>query len=164
MRTDAEAVGDAEAEADTPDAASADPVRTYLREMTSFSLLTRESEVAIAKRIEDGQRRVLRVVLGSSSAMDEIVFLGAELRHARLRVKDVVRNVDSDDPDFDEQWHVDRICKVFDKVARLRKRGARSAASRAVGATRRPRPPCVQRPTRRADGVHQALQRREGQR
>jgi RNA polymerase primary sigma factor len=134
MRTDAEAVGDAEAEADTPDAASADPVRTYLREMTSFSLLTRESEVAIAKRIEDGQRRVLRVVLGSSSAMDEIVFLGAELRHARLRVKDVVRNVDSDDPDFDEQWHVDRICKVFDKVARLRKRGARSAASRAVGA------------------------------
>jgi RNA polymerase primary sigma factor len=109
-------------------------VRTYLRAMTSISLLTREGEIEIAKRIEDGQRRVLRVVLDSSSAVDDIVSLAAELRHARLRVKDVVSNVDADDPDFDEQWHVDRICKVLDKVGRLRKSGEPSAASQKVRA------------------------------
>jgi RNA polymerase primary sigma factor len=100
--------------------------------MTSSSLLTREAEIDVAKRIEDGQRRVLRVVLGSSAAMEGIASLGAALRQARLRVKDVVKNIDADDPDFDEQWHVDRICKVFDKVGRLRKRGETSAASAKV--------------------------------
>src|SRR4029079_1274172 len=43
-----------------------DPVRMYLRKMGSVSLLTREGEVEIAKRIEDGERRVLQVVLNSS--------------------------------------------------------------------------------------------------
>ncbi len=100
-----------------------------MRAMTSFSLLTREAEIDVAKRIEDGQRRVLRVVLDSSSAVDAIVSLGTELRHARLRVKDVVRNVDTDDPDFDEQSHVERICEVLDKLRRLRKGRETSAAS-----------------------------------
>ena len=40
-----------------------DPVRMYLRKMGSVSLLTREGEVEIAKRIEEGERRVLQVVL-----------------------------------------------------------------------------------------------------
>jgi len=40
-----------------------DPVRMYLREMGSVSLLTREGEVEIAKRIESGKREVLSVVL-----------------------------------------------------------------------------------------------------
>src|SRR5262252_6752300 len=47
---------------------SNDPVRMYLRKMGSVSLLTREGEVEIAKRIEDGERRVLQVVLNSSVA------------------------------------------------------------------------------------------------
>src|SRR6266404_7146264 len=48
-----------------------DPVRMYLRKMGSVSLLTREGEVEIAKRIEDGERRVLQVVLNSSVAIEE---------------------------------------------------------------------------------------------
>src|SRR4029078_9249395 len=53
-----------------------DPVRMYLRKMGSGSLLTREGEVEIAKRIEDGERRVLQVVLNSSVAIEEILQLG----------------------------------------------------------------------------------------
>src|SRR4029078_8492890 len=53
-----------------------DPVRMYLRKMGSVSLLTREGEVEIAKRIEDGERRVLQVVLNSSVAIEEILQLG----------------------------------------------------------------------------------------
>ena len=49
-----------------------DPVRMYLRKMGSVSLLTREGEVEIAKRIEEGERRVLQVVLNSSIAVEEI--------------------------------------------------------------------------------------------
>src|SRR3712207_9483999 len=57
-----------------------DPVRMYLRKMGSVSLLTREGEVEIAKRIEDGERRVLQVVLNCNVAIEEILELGDKLR------------------------------------------------------------------------------------
>jgi RNA polymerase primary sigma factor len=97
-----------------------DPVRSYLRTLTTRALLTREGEIALAKRIEEGHRRVLRVVLQSPVATDEILALRDDLRHARVRVRDVVTNVDTEAPDFDEQRHVERICKVFEKVRQLR--------------------------------------------
>jgi RNA polymerase primary sigma factor len=126
---EAEAVAEVEAkdeeDADS-DAPTSDPVRTYLRKMGSITLLTREGEVEIAKRIEDGDRRVLQVVLKSSVAIEEILSLGDKLRQREIRVKEVVRDVDDEDPEFDEQWHVDRVCKAIDKVRRLWKADAGS--------------------------------------
>ncbi|MEA2696900.1 MAG: polymerase primary sigma factor [Myxococcales bacterium] len=96
-----------------------DPVRMYLRKMGSVSLLTREGEVEIAKRIEDGERRVLQVVLNSSVAIEEILQLGDKLRKQKIRVKEVVKDADEEDAEFDEQWHIERVCKVIEKVRRL---------------------------------------------
>src|SRR4051812_4199975 len=96
-----------------------DPVRMYLRKMGSVSLLTREGEVEIAKRIEEGERRVLQVVLNSSVAIEEILQLGDKLRKQKIRVKEVVKDADEEDAEFDEQWHIERVCKVIDKVRRL---------------------------------------------
>src|SRR6266540_2537394 len=96
-----------------------DPVRMYLRKMGSVSLLTREGEVEIAKRIEDGERRVLQVVLNSSVAIEEILQLGDKLRKQKIRVKEVVKDADEEDAEFDEKWHNDRDCKVIDKIRRL---------------------------------------------
>jgi len=62
-----------------------DPVRMYLRKMGSVSLLTREGEVEIAKRMEDGERRVLQVVLNSTVAISEILDLGDKLRQRKIR-------------------------------------------------------------------------------
>ena len=53
-----------------------DPLRLYLRRMGSASLLTREGEVKISKRIEEGKRKVLQVVLNSRIAMKEILKIG----------------------------------------------------------------------------------------
>jgi RNA polymerase primary sigma factor len=96
-----------------------DPVRMYLRKMGSVSLLTREGEVEIAKRIEEGERRVLQVVLNSSIAVEEILELGNKLKQAKIRVKEVIRDVDEEDAEFDEEWHTDRVVKLIDKVRRL---------------------------------------------
>jgi len=93
-----------------------DPVRMYLRKMGSVSLLTREGEVEIAKRIEEGERRVLQVVLNSSIAVEEILELGNRLKQQKIRVKEVVRDVDEEDAEFDEEWHTERVCKIIDKV------------------------------------------------
>ncbi len=95
-----------------------DPVRMYLRKMGSVSLLTREGEVEIAKRIEEGERRVLQVVLNSSIAVEEILELGNKLKQQKIRVKEVIRDVDEEDAEFDEEWHADRVVKIIDKVRR----------------------------------------------
>jgi RNA polymerase primary sigma factor len=98
---------------------TSDPARTYLRRMGSISLLTREGEVEIAKRIEDGERRVLRVVLNSSVAIEEILDLGDKLRTQTIAVGEIVKDADEDDAEFDEQWHIERVCGAIDKVRRL---------------------------------------------
>ena len=98
---------------------TADPVRLYLSKMGLVSLLTREGEVEIAKRMEDGQRRILQVVLNSSVAVEEILALGDKLRQHTVRVKDVVSDVGDEEEELDEQRHVDRVCKAIDKVRRL---------------------------------------------
>jgi RNA polymerase primary sigma factor len=96
-----------------------DPVRLYLRRMGSFALLTREGEVEIAKRIEDGERRILQVVLSSSVAIENILELGDKLKNGQIRVRDVVKDADEEDAEFDEQWHIARVSGLIDKVRRL---------------------------------------------
>ena len=50
---------------------SNDPVRMYLRKMGSVSLLTREGEVEIARRIEEGENKVFEVILSSKVGLGE---------------------------------------------------------------------------------------------
>jgi len=100
---------------------TSDPVRMYLRKMGSVSLLTREGEVEIAKRIEEGERRMLQAVLNSYVAVEELIDLGERLKKAKIRVKDVVKDIDEEEGEFDEQWHTDRVVRVIDKVRRLQR-------------------------------------------
>ena len=62
---------------------------------------------------------MLQVVLNSSVAIEEILNLGDKLRKQKIRVKEVVKDADEEDAEFDEQWHIERVCKVIDKVRRL---------------------------------------------
>ena len=98
---------------------TSDPVRMYMRKMGSISLLTREGEVELAKRMEDGEGRVFQVVLNSTVAIEEILSLGDKLRAGDIRVKEVVKDADEDDPEFDESWHVERVCEAIKTVRRL---------------------------------------------
>lgn len=66
---------------------SNDPVRMYLRKMGSVSLLTREGEVEIAKRIEEGEKEILQAVLSSSIAIKEILEMGDRLKKGKVRVR-----------------------------------------------------------------------------
>ncbi|RMG97576.1 MAG: RNA polymerase sigma factor RpoD [Deltaproteobacteria bacterium] len=69
---------------------SNDPVRMYLRKMGSVSLLTREGEVEIAKRIERGEQRMMDLVFASPVAVDFVMELADQLRHGESRAKDVL--------------------------------------------------------------------------
>ncbi|HET6923445.1 MAG TPA: RNA polymerase sigma factor RpoD [Anaeromyxobacteraceae bacterium] len=81
---------------------SNDPVRMYLRKMGSVSLLTREGEVEIAKRIEEGEKEVLHAVLSSSIAIREILDLGDRLRKGKIRVREIVKDSGEEGPREEE--------------------------------------------------------------
>jgi RNA polymerase primary sigma factor len=67
-----------------------DPVRLYLREMGVVPLLTREGEVAIAKRIERGKIRAQKAVSRSPIAVAELIQIGKELNEEYLSVREIV--------------------------------------------------------------------------
>jgi RNA polymerase primary sigma factor len=97
---------------------SNDPVRMYLRKMGSVSLLTREGEVEIAKRIEEGEDKIFEVILNSRVGVAEILEIGESLRKGKLRVKDVVRDLDKEE-EVDFEAAKVRALKLFDKVKRV---------------------------------------------
>src|SRR5262247_3680346 len=67
-----------------------DPVRLYLREMGVVPLLTREGEVAIAKRIERGKIRMQKAISRSPVAITELLRIGDELANGELSIREVV--------------------------------------------------------------------------
>ncbi|MBF0170951.1 MAG: RNA polymerase sigma factor RpoD [Nitrospinae bacterium] len=69
---------------------SEDPVRMYLKEMGSISLLTREGEVEIAKQIEEGQNEVIRSVINCPITVNEIVSLAERVKKGEMVITDVI--------------------------------------------------------------------------
>jgi RNA polymerase primary sigma factor len=67
-----------------------DPVRLYLREMGKVALLTREGEITLAKRIEEGKDEATAAILSTSLAVEKIRSLREELREDLIPIKDVV--------------------------------------------------------------------------
>jgi RNA polymerase primary sigma factor len=67
-----------------------DPVRLYLREMGVVPLLTREGEVAIAKRIERGQLKTQKAIARSPIAVRELLKIGDDLESNRANIRDIV--------------------------------------------------------------------------
>jgi RNA polymerase primary sigma factor len=99
---------------------SSDPVRMYLRKMGSVSLLTREGEVEIAKRIEDGESTVFEVIINSRVGISEILAIGENLKKGKIRAKDVVKDFDPNEENQpDEEEVIKRVMRTLDKVRKL---------------------------------------------
>jgi RNA polymerase primary sigma factor len=95
-----------------------DPVRLYLKEMGSIPLLNREGEVTLAKRIEDGERGIMAAVKSCSVALDELFRIGEKLRSGELQIRDVIKDLDEDSSDEEEQQAQEKVLRV---VGRIRK-------------------------------------------
>jgi len=90
---DEDAVEEAEAALSTVDSEfgrTTDPVRMYMREMGSVELLTREGEIEIAKRIEDGLRHMILAISACPTTIAEILVLADKIEKDEIRVEEVV--------------------------------------------------------------------------
>lgn len=104
------------------DTKSNDPVRLYLRKMGSVSLLTREGEVEIARRIEKGEREIVRAILMSPIGTNEIIQLGKRLDEGRIKVKAIFRGLEDEDTQYDEQEYIEKIHELIGHVKKYQKK------------------------------------------
>src|SRR6266704_4186346 len=96
-----------------------DPVRMYLREMGTVPLLTREGEVAIAKRIERGQLVVMKAITRSPIVIKELIAVGDDLRKGARSIKEIVQ---FDDEELTEEKIANKTkqtLKYIDRIAKL---------------------------------------------
>ncbi|HPF34155.1 MAG TPA: RNA polymerase sigma factor RpoD [Candidatus Krumholzibacteria bacterium] len=97
-----------------------DPVRMYLREMGRVPLLTRQGEVDLAKRMEDGQHAVLEAIASSPLTLKELRQYAAQLQNESIMVDEVVQHDSS-------TWNVHhsprkegaRIQKAVDRILKM---------------------------------------------
>jgi RNA polymerase primary sigma factor len=95
-----------------------DPVRMYLREMGSVSLLNREEEVEIAKRIEAGEQEIARVVLNSPIIIREVISIGEKLKEDKMSVREVIADLDDEETDIDEEHYLKKVLSLIGKIKR----------------------------------------------
>ncbi|MGB6823293.1 MAG: RNA polymerase sigma factor RpoD [Candidatus Acidiferrales bacterium] len=96
-----------------------DPVRMYLREMGTVPLLTREGEVAIAKRIERGQLLVLKTITRSPVVLKEIMAIGDDLRQGARSIKEIVQFDDEELTEEKIENKTKQTLKQLDRIAKL---------------------------------------------
>jgi RNA polymerase primary sigma factor len=96
-----------------------DPVRMYLREMGTVPLLTREGEVAIAKRIERGQLLVMKTITRSPIVVKELIAIAEDLRSGTRSIKEIVVFDDEELTEEKIENKTKQTLKILDKIAGL---------------------------------------------
>jgi RNA polymerase primary sigma factor len=100
--SDDDAEEEAEAALSTVDSEfgrTTDPVRMYMREMGTVELLTREGEIEIAKRIEDGLKHMVMAISACPTTINEILTHAARIEAGELEIDDVVDGIIDEDSD-----------------------------------------------------------------
>ena len=90
-----------------------DPVKMYLREMGLVTLLSREGEIEIAKKIEIGEQEILRAMLDTTITVDSILCLANDIETGRLRPKHVLRDIDEGDTLVDETVQINKFLEMM---------------------------------------------------
>jgi RNA polymerase primary sigma factor len=91
---DDDAAAEAEAAISTVDSEfgrTTDPVRMYMREMGVVNLLTRQDEIEIAKRIEDGLKHMIMAISACPATIAEILLLAQKIANDEMRVEELIR-------------------------------------------------------------------------
>jgi len=95
-----------------------DPAIIYLREMASVSLLNRDEEIEIAKRIEEGEKEIAAAVLHSPIAIREIISIGENLKSDKISVREVIRDSNDEGTDIDEQYYKRKVLSLVQRINR----------------------------------------------
>ena len=97
-----------------------DPVRMYLREMGTVPLLTREGEVAIAKRIERGKLAIIKSISRTPTIAKGIIHMGEQLRARAVTIRELVIFQDEEVTEARIEARAREVLKQMDAVRKAR--------------------------------------------
>ena len=97
-------------------AKTTDPVKMYLKEMGYYSLLTREGEVEIAKRIEEGKHEVINALLESPVGIKEFIALGEKFQQGIVKLREIVRDSEDEEPFVETEAQRKKVLQHFLEV------------------------------------------------
>ena len=99
-----------------------DPVRMYLREMGTVALLTRDGEIELAKRVERGQRAMMKAMSRSPLVIHQIYDLASQVTNNEVAIRDVLMSADPpmSEENFDEQTQ--EFCAAVGEIEKLHKK------------------------------------------
>ena len=100
---------DSAAPLDTALIRSADPVKIYLRKMGGISLLTREEEVSIARRIEDEEHEILRQIVDVPVSYQVLVFAAQQFVGGDTNMRSFIKAFDDDEGSDDENTYSEKV-------------------------------------------------------
>jgi RNA polymerase primary sigma factor len=98
-----------------------DPVRLYLKEMGTVPLLSKEGEVAIAKRIEESKREAAQIIYSLPFSMQDVRDLGDRLRKGKISIHEVVHAGDDDFDELQMQNEDELQARVLKLIAEIEK-------------------------------------------
>ena len=98
-----------------------DPVKMYLREMGLVTLLSREGEVEIAKKIEAGEQEVLRALLDTTTGVNCLLEIGQFIKDGELRPKYVLRDIDEGETYVDEMVQTEKFVATMAAIEEIDK-------------------------------------------
>jgi RNA polymerase primary sigma factor len=107
---------------------TSDPVRLYLREMGTVPLLTRESEVVLAKRFERGHLLVLKTITRAPLIVKELLQVGEHLRNNSRSIKEIVQFDEEDLSEEKIEAKIKATLKKIDRIAALYRLATKQAA------------------------------------
>jgi len=93
-----------------------DPVKMYLREMGLVTLLSRDCEVEIAKKIEAGEQEVLRALLDTTTGVNCLLEIGQFIKNGELRPKYMLRDIDEGETYVDEMVQTEKFVATVDAI------------------------------------------------
>ncbi len=94
-----------------------DPVRMYLKEMGRVSLLTREGEVELSKRIEEGERQILETIMSLPITVREIISLKERLEKGRIQIREITKSIEDEEGEIEEnEEQREQILRLIKKI------------------------------------------------
>lgn len=98
-----------------------DPVRQYLREMGSVNLLSRNEEITIAKKIELGEKKVIRALAKTNIVLNSVIELGKEVLEGIRSIETVIEVIENIYDESKKQVVRDKFLKQFEELNRFKR-------------------------------------------
>lgn len=98
-----------------------DPIRIYLREMSSVPLLNREGEIEISKKMEEGREKVYRVIFSTPFILRKIITMGKMFENGEVPISDILLLSEEDDEE-ELFFYVERFVEITKELDYLNKK------------------------------------------